>query len=369
MSYRSRPSHFVQVCAVAAGLALDACVAAAADGGWPGEPGIQQRIDAAMRRADEAIARAAVQVDQALAKPWTGDVLADLDIDFADLPSLAFVAGEFGHAREIVKNAPYTAKAINESIQVLSDGNRIVKRSTTLLARDTYGRTRQERDSPRGKRIYIFDPISSKSYVLDPGAKLAVRIPRAPAPPAPLPPMPPIPPAVPEPPRAPMPPGSDLQTPRVIVAPHDERVFVRRGRDSGHAGDDREDVRVEIVRIGRDDAAGAPIPEPVPPVLLPLLPPGTGTTTDLGTRDFNGVKAQGTRTMHTIAAGAIGNERPIVVTSERWFSPELQLVVYAKTSDPRTGDTIYRLDDLRRGEPPADLFRVPDEYSVRPRHG
>ena len=40
-------------------------------------------------------------------------------------------------------------------------------------------------------------------------------------------------------------------------------------------------------------------------------------------RDFDGIKAEGTQTTHTIPAGEIGNEKPIVITSERWFSPEL----------------------------------------------
>jgi hypothetical protein len=42
-------------------------------------------------------------------------------------------------------------------------------------------------------------------------------------------------------------------------------------------------------------------------------------------------------------------------------------VVYAKTSDPRAGDTIYRLTNVKRGEPPADLFKVPPEYRDRTR--
>jgi hypothetical protein len=100
-----------------------------------------------------------------------------------------------------------------------------------------------------------------------------------------------------------------------------------------------------------------------------LVPAGKGETKSLGTRDFNGVKADGTQTTHTIAAGAIGNERPIHIVSERWFSPELQLVVYARTSDPRAGETIYRLENLQRGEPPAELFKVPDDYKRGPRRG
>ena len=119
------------------------------------------------------------------------------------------------------------------------------------------------------------------------------------------------------------------------------------------------------MRVGRD---GHGIYDtPLPALALPLLPRGKGETRSLGTREFEGVKADGTMTTHTIPAGEIGNEKPIVVTSERWFSPELHVVVYAKYSDPRNGDTIYRLANLKRGEPPAELFRVPPEYKVRRR--
>ena len=283
----------------------------------------------------------------------------DLD-DFTFEPSsLAYVQSEFGNVREIVKNAPYTAEAVNESIQVLQDGNRIVKRTTTLLARDTYGRTRQERKGPKGSSVYIFDPIDGKSYALNTERKVAVRIPRVPQPPVPsghgtfeynfsapaTPPPPPPPPAPPLPPSA-APTAVDVQPGPVIV---------RKGREG-------EDVRVEVVRVDRGDAMAF---APPTPLALPLLPRGNGDTRSLGTREFEGVKADGTQTSYTIPAGEIGNEKPIVVTSERWFSPEFNIVVYAKQSDPRTGDTIYRLTNFKRGEPAADLFKVPAEYKSK----
>jgi hypothetical protein len=89
------------------------------------------------------------------------------------------------------------------------------------------------------------------------------------------------------------------------------------------------------------------------------------TTTGLGSRDFDGLRAEGKRMTRSIPAGAIGNKSPIVVTSETWFSPDLGIVVYSKHSDPRSGETIYRLANLKRADPPADLFRVPSDYAVR----
>jgi len=77
------------------------------------------------------------------------------------------------------------------------------------------------------------------------------------------------------------------------------------------------------------------------------------------------VLAHGTRETATIPAGAIGNERPIEITSERWYSDELEAVVLSRTSDPRFGETSYRLVNVARGEPSADLFAVPQGYELQ----
>jgi hypothetical protein len=89
------------------------------------------------------------------------------------------------------------------------------------------------------------------------------------------------------------------------------------------------------------------------------------TTVSLGTQMINGVSAQGTLTTRTIAAGAIGNEKPIVISVERWYSPELQMNVMIKRSDPRSGDNVFQLTNIVRSEPDASLFQVPSDYTVR----
>jgi hypothetical protein len=288
-------------------------------------------------------------------------VLAALDADLSGLPpSIAFVASEFGHPREIVKNAPYTAEAVTESIQLLPDGNRIVRKSSTLLARDGAGRTRQERKGDGRGAIFISDPMEGRNFVLNESSRTVTSIPRMPnMPQPPTPPTPAMPPAPPSPPVGAVPPAGGTASRDVEVLPG--KVVVRR-RSGGGA----EDVHVEVLRIGRGEHAAAfPPPPPMPPMTLPMLPRGKGDTKSLGTREFDGIKADGTMTTHTIPAGEIGNEKPILVTSERWFSPELHIVVYARTNDPRAGETIYRLANVKRGEPPADLFRVPADYRAR----
>ncbi len=96
-----------------------------------------------------------------------------------------------------------------------------------------------------------------------------------------------------------------------------------------------------------------------------VAPRGSGTTTSLGARDIEGVKAQGEKTVWTIEAGKIGNEKPIVTTRETWTSPDLLLTVLSRDADPRSGESVYRLANLKRAEPDAALFKVPSDYTLR----
>ena len=86
---------------------------------------------------------------------------------------------------------------------------------------------------------------------------------------------------------------------------------------------------------------------------------------DLGKQIIEGVEAEGTRTTITIPAGEVGNERPIEIVSERWYSPELQLVVMTRQSDPRSGETTYKLTNINRTEPAKTLFEVPSDYTIK----
>jgi TonB family protein len=85
----------------------------------------------------------------------------------------------------------------------------------------------------------------------------------------------------------------------------------------------------------------------------------------LGKQVIEGVEAEGVRLTFTIPAGAIGNERDMQIVSEQWHSPELQIVVMSRHSDPRTGETTYRLTNITRGEPGQWLFEVPSDYTIK----
>jgi hypothetical protein len=85
----------------------------------------------------------------------------------------------------------------------------------------------------------------------------------------------------------------------------------------------------------------------------------------LGKQMIEGVEAEGQRATITIPAGEIGNEQPINIVSESWYSPELQVTVMTRHSDPRMGETVYRLTNINRAEPPASLFQLPSDYTVK----
>jgi hypothetical protein len=96
----------------------------------------------------------------------------------------------------------------------------------------------------------------------------------------------------------------------------------------------------------------------------PPFKPASGKTEALGKQTIEGVEAEGVRSTVTIPTGQIGNDRPIEIVSERWESPELQVVILSKHKDPRLGETTYRLSGINRGEPAKSLFEVPADYSV-----
>ena len=79
---------------------------------------------------------------------------------------------------------------------------------------------------------------------------------------------------------------------------------------------------------------------------------------------IEGVSAEGIRFTHTIPAGAQGNERPIVTTTDRWMSPEHRVMNLSKTNDPRSGEFTTRLTNISRAEPDPALFQPPPDYTI-----
>jgi hypothetical protein len=87
-------------------------------------------------------------------------------------------------------------------------------------------------------------------------------------------------------------------------------------------------------------------------------------TESLGTKTIEGVQAEGTRITFEIPAGRLGNDKPIQVVTENWFSPELQMMILSRHVDPLAGEHVFKLMNIKRGEQSADMFTVPSDFKV-----
>ena len=104
----------------------------------------------------------------------------DLDKKMAETKALGFVTGQIISDRT-VKGQPYSAQAVNETVQVLADGNRIAHSSTSAIYRDSEGRERREESigglgnlhNEPAKAIMISDPVAGVNFSLDPNNKIA----------------------------------------------------------------------------------------------------------------------------------------------------------------------------------------------------
>ncbi len=114
-------------------------------------------------------------------------------------------------------------------------------------------------------------------------------------------------------------------------------------------------LRLPPPRPRRGDRADRPAPPAGPRMKVEQL----------ASTQIEGLKADGTRMIVVIPQGSIGNQRTFEVVNERWYSPDLQTVVQTRRSDPRFGDVVYRLVNIVRVEPPASLFVVPSDFTVR----
>lgn len=260
-----------------------------------------------------------------------------------------------------VKNAPYSAEAVAERQQNLADGNQIVNKTSSLSYRDSAGRTRQEMRDAKGEvqAVTIHDPVESVTYILSPRTKTATRIALNKE----------IGKAAGEAARAPI---EQLRKEGKLPAEERREIIIRRfaapsGEPVAHAAERGAGVRIESHQLGalpngRDLAVRL---GPLAGAMADMKWAGNATTKDLGTRDIDGVKAEGKLRSYEIAAGEVGNRNPIVVADESWYSPELQVTLQTKHSDPRTGENTYRLTGLKREEPAAALFTVPSDYTVK----
>jgi len=260
--------------------------------------------------------------------------------------NLIFMATEMSFSGKLVKGAPYSAQAVTESVQTLSDGNRIVRKNTAQLYRDTEGRTRREQtvsyigpyaaSGEETQTVFINDPVGGFTYILEPNSKTARKLPRMEL-------------------RFKVEEGAGAGERQKAVQESLRKVEVERSF-SRVPGPDASPNRTVIV-TAESGPQGA--------TFMRHSSKHEAKTEKLEARSFDGVMAEGTRTTVTIPAGEIGNEMPINIVDEHWYSPELQVVVMTRHSDPRSGETTYRLTNISRTEPAATLFQPPSDYTVK----
>jgi hypothetical protein len=233
-----------------------------------------------------------------------------------------------------ITNAPFSAQATTTTTQVLADGNRIIQTSEMSLARDSEGRTRREMSAEKigpwstdtnGHLVVIRDPVALAIYELSPDGQHASKHTMV------------------------------LQNAELLAKQKAENALLEaRARSKG------ETVHTETRSFTYN---GQPVGYSA--VIVGAGEEGPETKEQLGDQTIEGVRATGTRVTKTIPAGRIGNERPIEIVSETWYSPDLQMIVQSKRSDPRLGETIYKLSNVVLGEPDPSSFQVPGSYTVR----
>lgn len=249
--------------------------------------------------------------------------------------TVVFVSSEINFDGKVVKGAPYSAEAITETTRTLSDGNRIKSKTTATVYRDGEGRTRRDQElgavgpwAMKGdpqQTVFINDPVSGVNYVLDPRTRTARKM-------APF---------------------------RIALHPGEAPAGGPAGAPKVRIGVDRQVFDVPLPPPGHGGPRG-----PNHEIRIASAAP-KGATESLGKQTIEGVVAEGTRNTMTIPAGEVGNEQPINIVWEKWYSPELQTVVLSKHSDPFMGETVYRLTNVVRSEPARSLFEVPGDYTIK----
>jgi len=215
------------------------------------------------------------------------------------------------HGGKVVTGAPFTASATSETTQTLQDGSVIHRTSQVTMYRDSQGRSRHEAtftgvgplaaSGTPKTMVAISDPVAGVHIMLDAQQKIA----------------------------------------------HKMLFRARGGASSANAQSSSTFTAKMQAREEQEEASGLLKKE------------------SLGTQTMNGMVVEGTRITHVIPAGQIGNDKPLQVVSERWYSPDLQIVMKSTRTDPRFGTTTYTVTSIQRSEPAATLFTVPSDYTVQ----
>ncbi len=224
--------------------------------------------------------------------------------------NIAFVGFEAGLGSQTVTGAPYCAQVTSEFTQTLQDGNKIERKNVATVCRDGQGRTRREQTLPAiGQYAASSNPPPRAIFINDPVANVSYVL------------------------------DPVRKTARKMV--------LKIGRAPGGNPPQNDAGR----RNGPDRNNGPRRDSDV-------------STESLGTMNIEGILVQGTRITRTIPAGKVGNQAPIQITSERWYSPDLRLNLLVKNNDPMRGQNTTTVTNINRSEPDPSLFQVPAGYTI-----
>jgi hypothetical protein len=93
-------------------------------------------------------------------------------------------------------------------------------------------------------------------------------------------------------------------------------------------------------------------------------PAGAPSLQSLGKQFIEGLETLGVRETAVIEVGAIGNDSPIEVQREYWYSPQLGVNLISRLQDPRVGIQNFEVTDVFLAEPDQKLFRIGRDMKV-----
>jgi hypothetical protein len=199
--------------------------------------------------------------------------------------------------------ASFTATVEFETTQVLSDRTVVTHRSTSYVARNAKGRTRNELrtmvDGPGGQQ-----PETLEVILYDPETKVRTTLS-----------------------------AKTHRATQAIVKPSD----MAGGRGA---------VSAATKKTSRVNA------------------PKNVSTEEIGIDYMQGLDVKHFRERRIVALGITGEEGEVQTIYEYWYSPQLKVNLMSKRTDPRTGTQSARLTEIRRGEPSASLFEIPAGYRL-----
>lgn len=251
--------------------------------------------------------------------------------------AIVSLGGQIGlpEQTEVVSGHPYTAQATTEIKQTLGNGSHITQKSEASVGRDSKGRTfRVQTLNAIGPWTFVSGGLTSGDQhespptittIFDPVSKIHIDFTDNPK-------------------RAHVIPLPDLDGPStfsVSTAGGASAMYFAGGTTGG---------AVYGAQRRMDTPPPSQMKEP--------------EAEQLGEKNIEGLKATGKRTRITIPANTIGNDSPIEITHETWYSPELKLLLRSTQSDPRFGETTYTLTKIVPDEPNPKLFQVPAGYTV-----